>query len=58
MAPVRNVFPYQKSLYKQDKNDENWDFSHFPTKILKILNGQLLKFLCYLYKGTYKNFLI
>ena len=23
-----------------------------------ILNGQLLKLLCYLYKGTYKNFLI
>ena len=54
MAPVRNVLVSNKP----DKNDENRDFSHFSTKILQIVNDQLLKFLCYLYKGTHKNFLI
>ena len=54
MAPVRNTV-LNKSLYKPDKNDENLDFSHFSTQILQILNGQLLKLLCCLYKGTYKT---
>ena len=55
MAPVRNVLRYQQIAIQRMKNDENLDFLHFSTKIL---NGQLLKFLCYLCKGTYKNFLI
>ena len=55
MAPVRNVLCYQQIAIP---GNENWDFSHFSTKLVQILNGQLLNFLCYLYKGTFKNFFI